>query len=54
MTEYLRKISQIQQPEHHTIQWYWAQESIWRRIEPDFFCFQSEHFKKLLECLCAL
>ena len=53
MTEYLKKISGIPYPPiNHTVQYYWSQEKIWRDVDTEFVCFESEHFKKLIECLC--
>eukprot|EP01084_Bolivina_argentea_P303182 523382_1 len=54
MTDYLRNISKIPNPpKHHTIQFYWSEESIWHRVDTKFVCFESDHFKKLMNCLCS-
>eukprot|EP00483_Globobulimina_turgida_P012024 UN12046 len=54
MTDYIRNISLIARPpQHDTIQWYWSQQSIWRKLETKFVCFESIHFQNLMNCLCS-
>eukprot|EP00483_Globobulimina_turgida_P002421 UN02425 len=54
MTDYIRNISLIPHPpQHDTIQWYWSQQSIWRKVETKFVCFESNHFQNLIKCLCS-
>eukprot|EP01084_Bolivina_argentea_P171424 296990_1 len=54
MTDFLRNVSSIPYPPiNHTVQWYWAQHHIWKAMPKDFVCFQSDHFRKLIECLCG-
>ena len=54
MTEYIKNVSKIPMPPRdHTIQFYWAEPEIWRKLETNFVCLLSDHFKKLFECLCS-
>jgi len=53
MTDYIRNVSGIpKQPRHDSVQWYWAQESIWKKMPREFVCLETPEFQKVIRCLC--